>query len=78
MSKETRTFHIDGIDYSFNFSAFKRFFKTYQMSRKITVTDAERSIADILHLSADTIHGWRFANNGPADIETIKILGDFF
>jgi hypothetical protein len=74
MSKETRTFHIDGCDYNFHPAAFNRFFKTYQTREKMTVSDTERKIADSLHLSIDTVHGWRFGNSGPSDIETIKSL----
>jgi hypothetical protein len=30
MSKETKTYHIDGCDYSFDFSVFKHLFSTYK------------------------------------------------
>ena len=76
MPKETRTFHIDGYDYNFNFAAFNRFFKAYQLRGKMTVSDTERQMADLLHLSADTVHGWRFASNGPSDTETIKSMAN--
>ena len=76
MSKETRTFHIDGNDYSFNFSVFKRFFNTYKTHNNITYSLAEKQIAEKLNVSSETIHSWRFEKNAPADIETIKNIAD--
>ena len=77
MAKETRTFHIDGNDYSFNFSVFKRFFYSYKAKNCKTIAEAETKIAEALNLSTDTIHSWRFEKNGPSDTETIKQLSDY-
>lgn len=74
--KETRTFHIDGYDYSFNFSTFKRFFNAYKTNEHCSITSAERKLADTLNLSCEAIHSWRFEKSGPADTETIKQLAD--
>jgi len=60
MSKETRTFHIDGNDYSFDFSAFHRFFESYQKKNGIRISEVEQNIADAVNVSKDTIHSWRF------------------
>ncbi|MBO4864184.1 MAG: hypothetical protein J5517_07450 [Eubacterium sp.] len=77
MSQETRTFHIDGSDYSFNFSAFGRFFKSYRAGTKRNITETEQAIADALSLSREAIHSWRFEKNGPSDIEVIKSMAEF-
>ena len=77
MSQETRTFHIDGSDYSFNFSAFRRFFKSYRAGTKRNITETEQTIADALSLSREAVHSWRFEKNGPSDIEVIKSLAEF-
>ena len=77
MSQETRTFHIDGSDYSFNFSAFRRFFKSYRAGTKRNITETEQAIADALSLSREAVHSWRFEKNGPSDIEVIKSLAEF-
>ena len=77
MSQETRTFHIDGSDYSFNFSAFGRFFKSYRAGTKRNTTETEQAIADALSLSREAVHSWRFEKNGPSDIEIIKSLAEF-
>ena len=77
MSQETRTFHIDGSDYSFNFSAFGRFFKSYRAGTKRNITETEQAIADALSLSREAVHSWRFEKNGPSDIEVIKSLAEF-
>jgi len=77
MSQETRTFHIDGSDYIFNFSAFGRFFKSYRAGTKKNITETEQAIADDLSLSREAIHSWRFEKNGPSDIEVIKKLAEF-
>lgn len=78
MSKETRTFHIDGNDYSFDFSVLHRFFESYQKKNSFLITEAEQNIADAISVSKDTIHSWRFKKNAPADIDTIKQLAEFF
>ena len=77
MSKETRTFHINGNDYSFDFSVFHRFFETYQKKNSFLINEAEQNIADAISVSKDTIHSWRFEKNAPADMDTIQKLADF-
>ena len=77
MSKETRTFHINGNDYSFDFSVFHRFFETYQKKNGFLINEAEQNIADAISVSKDTIHSWRFEKNAPADMDTIQKLADF-
>ena len=77
MSQETRIFHIDGSDYSFNFSAFGRFFKSYRAGTKRNITETEQAIADALSLSREAVHSWRFEKNGPADVDIIKNLAEF-
>ena len=72
MSKETRTFHINGNDYSFDFSVFHRFFETYQKKNSFLINEAEQNIADAISVSKDTIHSWRFEKNAPADMDTIQ------
>lgn len=76
MSKETKTYHIDGCDYSFDFSAFKHLFNTYKTREKITITEAENRLSKLLDLSTDAIHNWRFGNNAPSSTELIKDIAE--
>ena len=76
MSKETKTFHIDGCDYSFNFSAFKHLFSSYKTNERITITETENRLSKTLNLSTDAIHNWRFGNNAPSNIELIRDLAE--
>lgn len=78
MSNETRTYHIDGNDYSFDFLAFDRFFDSYKRHCCKTISEAETNLATSISLSSETIHSWRFKKNAPADIDTIKQLAKFF
>jgi len=73
---ETRTFHIDGSDYSFNFSAFDRSFRSYKSRIGKNITESEQTLADSLGVSRDAIHNWRGKKNGPSDVEIIKILAE--
>lgn len=75
---ETRTFHINGSDYSFNFSAFDRFFRSYKNRINKNITDSEQTLADSLGVSRDAIHNWRCQKNGPADIGIIKAIAESF
>lgn len=77
-SKNTKIFTIDNSEYQFDFSAFNIMFNKHCQFCHIKKSDFEEELAEILNVSSSAVHNWRNINNGPSELEMIKILSDIF
>ena len=77
-SKNTKIFTIDNSEYQFNFSAFNIMFNKHCQFCRIKKGDFEEELAEKLNVSSSAVHNWRNINNGPSELEMIKILSDIF
>ena len=76
-TKTSRAFHIDGVTYYFDFLAFKRSFRTYNLQNNpkgTTLTQCEEILAGKLKVGQGTVHGWLCEKNGPIDLNAVKGL----
>ena len=78
MAAQTRTFHIDGEDYAFNFTFFIKTFNADKTQKKVTMSQAEEALSTYLNLSTQAIHGWRFQLNGPSSIDIIQNMAKYY
>ena len=65
-------------EYIFDFSSFKRYFTSKKDKDKVKVGDLEESLASYINITKEAIHNWRMGLNGPADIEIVKQIANFF
>lgn len=71
-----RTFRINGANFFFDFEAFREQFRSYCLRSQpnTPLSKCEVVLAEKLHVSSGTVHGWRFYKNGPADLDTIRAI----
>lgn len=74
---------IDEYEYVFSPFAFKALVRKYKADKKskgetVTSEVALEEIANSAHVSVDAIKNWMYAKNGPADLETVKVIASFF
>ncbi len=62
----------------FNFSVFKDLFTKKHIKENIAIGKLEEDIANKINVTKEAIHNWRFTKNGPADIELIKQIANYF
>ena len=74
----TRKFIVDNQEFYFNYNSFKDICRTFIQNKKITFTKLEEDLANKTNKSTDAIHNWRNRKNGPSDIETIKLIAEYF
>ena len=73
-----RKLKFDGADYYFNFSVFKDLFSKKHIKEKTSIGELEENMANNINVSREAVHNWRFEQNGPADIETIYQIANYF
>ena len=74
----TRKIIINNNIYYFNFEIFNDLFTNKCKNDKIQKSELEFNLAEFVNKSTDAIHNWRFIQNGPSDLETIKLIAIFF
>ena len=74
ISKNTRTFEIDGKTVRFNSIQFKELFMNYRNRTGMSAAELEEEISKEASVSTDSVHNWRFGSNGPGDPESIKAI----
>lgn len=77
ISKNFKSFNVNGIAMRFDEKKFNDFFHKYCKLNKIKVNVLENSLGDYVYVTDSAVHQWRFGNNGPSDIETIKKISEF-
>ena len=76
-SQSTKVFTFQGKHVSFDTRAFRDAFNIYCKIAGTSKADAEEDLGAHLHTTASAIHNWRFGNNGPGDLELIRMAGEF-
>ena len=77
MKKDTKIFNIDGKSMQFDSVSFEQLFTANRKKNGLKVVDYEAELGDVLSVSSNAIHNWRFGMNGPSDVETIKQLANY-
>ena len=65
-------------NYYFNFSAFKDLFAKKHDKDKIKIGKLEEDMANEINVTREAVHNWRFTKNGPADIDLVKKIANYF
>ena len=79
-SKKYTIFDINGQKMQFDTYIFRHYFFRYCQPKdqpRKSVGDTEQLLGDSVHVSKDAVHQWRFGNNGPSTIETVKAIAEF-
>lgn len=75
-SMETKIFNLDGQKLRFDARTFEYSFRAYAQDSKMKKKDLEELLAEKVGVSREAVHNWRFAKNGPSDIEMIQKLAE--
>lgn len=83
MKSSVKYYEGEGIKYQFNASMMNACIGKAKMDarkcgQRVTKSQISEKLADLLFVSTDAIKNWMYGVNGPADIEQVKTLGDFF
>ena len=82
MKRSLKTFtDTDGKKYRFNAVAFNRLFKDRQKQYKEDGKPEvllRQDMSAKIGVSPDTIKSWRYMYNGPADLDLVRSIADFF
>lgn len=78
MEKKTKIYKVDGINMQFDSETFEKVFKRKRKKDNVTVQELETNIGEYVHVSRDAVHSWRFYQSGPATMDIIKELSEFF
>ena len=77
MEKNTKIYHINGKYMQFCSVSFNHLFTEICKKNKLKKADYEAELGDILSVSSNAVHNWRFGMNGPSDVETITQLANY-
>lgn len=73
----TKKYIVDGKKMQFDSNSFGSLFNKRCKTLGKTKTDYEIELGEVLNVTSGAIHNWRFGQNGPIDIETIKQLANY-
>ena len=65
-------------EYYFNSTIFIDLFSIKKDIEKKKYEELEEELANILNVTRNAVHNWRFNQNGPSDIEIVKKIANFF
>ena len=71
---ESRVYTVDGNKMQFDSNNFKILIKSYGKRNKLKSQDVERSLANGLNVSTDTVHKWHYGMSTPTDVDLVKEL----
>ena len=71
---ESRVYIVDGNKMQFDSNNFKILIKSYGKRNKLKSQDVERSLANGLNVSTDTVHKWHYGMSTPTDVDLVKEL----
>lgn len=74
----TRKIKIGEKEYYFNFKNFIMIFDNYCRKNKLKKGNLEEDLSLFVNKDASTIHNWRNSTSGPSDLDTIKLIADYF
>ena len=76
MQKKIKKYIVNGKAKQFDSFAFKKLFDERSNKLGISKLEYEMKLGELLCVSYNAIHNWRFGNNGPSDIDIIKKLAN--
>lgn len=75
---KSRIFILNNEKYIFNFYKFNNYFNEFVKEYNYKISKLEYELGEYVNRCNDAIHNWRLKKNGPSDIETIKLICNFF
>ncbi len=83
MQKTVKTYNEEGVKYQFD--SKKMLMYANQMKsdlqmhgRKLNKSQIMRELAEKLYISEDAVKSWMYGNNGPSDLEQVKLVANYF
>lgn len=64
--------------YYFNHDIFNNLFDKKRKKEGLIIKDMERMLADFIHVSESTVHGWRHKFYSPNNIDLIEDIAKYF
>lgn len=74
----TRKIVINDNIYYFNFDIFNDLFVNKCKNEKMLKCDSEYNLSEYVNKITASIQNWRFKLNGTSDLDTIKLIANFF
>ena len=72
ISKKTKIFSIENVDYRFDFQSFKIYVEKYAKIKKTSKAKVFDLIAQTVCVTAEAVKQWHYGNNGPSEIDIIQ------
>jgi transcriptional regulator with XRE-family HTH domain len=76
ISKQTRLFVINGVNYQFDFQSFKTQVKKQADIDGVRPTRFLESIAEAVNVTHEAVKQWYYGNNGPSELVIIKQIAE--
>ena len=83
MQKIVKTYNEEGVKYQFD--SKKMLMYANQMKselqmrgKKLNKSNIMKELAEKLYISEDAVKSWMYGNNGPSDLEQVKLVADYF
>ncbi len=83
MQKTVKTYNEEGVKYQFD--SKKMLMYANQMKsdlqmqgRKLNKSQIMKELAEKLYISEDAVKSWMYGNNGPSDLEQVKLVANYF
>ena len=77
MQKDTKNFMIDGKNMQFDSVSFKDLFTSGRKKAGMSVLEYETELGEVLSVSSNAIHNWRFGMNGPSQLAECLDISDY-
>lgn len=77
VSKETKKFEIENINYQFDSLSFSRCVKQYAENNSIRPTNTLELVAKFVNVTLDATKQWYYGNNGPSELTIIQKIAEF-
>ena len=72
ISKKTKIFSIENVDYRFDFQSFKIYVEKYAEVEKTSKAKVFELIAQNVCVTTEAVKQWHYGNNGPSEIDIIQ------
>ena len=72
ISKKTKIFSIENVDYRFDFQSFKIYVEKYAEAKKTSKAKVFDLIAQTVCVTTEAVKQWHYGNNGPSEIDIIQ------
>ena len=76
ISKKTRIFSIENINYQFDFQSFKIYVEKYSKNMKISNAKVFELIAQTVNVTPEAVKQWHYGNNGPSELGIIQKIAE--